>query len=176
MTKILLAVDGSPCSSAAIDALIARTRPADTDVCVLHVVEWPIGGPPYLSFGAGPDAIQGVLALREKALERGESLVREGVARLRTAGFSASGTVRQGDARSIIVEVAKTWPADLIVMGSHGRRGLDRIALGSVAESVLHRATCSVAIVRSNRRVAADGDQAISVGATPSGPSLVSPP
>lgn len=150
--KILLAIDGSPCSTAATDALIARTRPGDADVRVLHVVEWPIGGPPYLFFGAGPGSIQGILDLRDQALDVAAALVERVAAQLRSAGFTAGAVVKEGDARSAIVDAATTWKADLIVMGSHGHRGLDRLALGSVAESVMRRASCSVEIVRSRER------------------------
>jgi len=146
--RILLAIDASTYSEAATDELLAHVRPAETEVLVLHVAEWPLGGPPYLTFGVGAAAINGVLVLRDQALEAAHALVDRIATRLRTAGFAATGTVREGEARSTIVDAATSWHADLIIMGSHGRRGLDRVALGSVAESVLRRATCSVEIVR----------------------------
>lgn len=152
--RILLAIDTSACSQSAIDAVLAHFRPADVEIRVLHVAEWPLDGPPYLGFGVGGPAINGVLTLREHALTAGHTLVDRTVGRLRAAGFEATGDVLEGDARSSIVDVAAGWNADLIVMGSHGRRGLDRVALGSVAESVLRRATCSVEIVRSPRQAA----------------------
>jgi len=146
--RILLAVDGASCSAAAIDTVIAQAHPSDTEILVLHAVEWPFGGPPYLHFSVGPRATQGILRLRERALDAGEALVTQVATRLRLAGFCASSMVKEGDARSVIVNAATTWNADFIVMGTHGRRGLDRLALGSVAESVLRRAPCSVAVVR----------------------------
>jgi nucleotide-binding universal stress UspA family protein len=65
------------------------------------------------------------------------------------SGFNAKGTVEKGDAREIILANASEWPADLVVVGSHGRRNLKRLLLGSVAESVARHAPCSVEIVRS---------------------------
>jgi nucleotide-binding universal stress UspA family protein len=56
--------------------------------------------------------------------------------------------VMRGDAKSAILDDAKSWGADLIVMGSHGRRGLERFLVGSVSEAVLRHAHCSVEIVR----------------------------
>ena len=56
-----------------------------------------------------------------------------------------------GEPRSVILETAKEWGADLIVVGSHGRRGLDRFLLGSVSEAVAIHAPCSVRVVRANQ-------------------------
>jgi nucleotide-binding universal stress UspA family protein len=53
-----------------------------------------------------------------------------------------------GAAPKEIVELARTWPADLIVIGAHGRKGIDRILLGSVSAAVLEMAPCSVAVVK----------------------------
>jgi nucleotide-binding universal stress UspA family protein len=67
---------------------------------------------------------------------------------LRKAGFQSTGVVRTGEARQQIIDYATEWPADLIVLGSHGRRGLNRFLLGSVSEGVVRHAPCSVEIVR----------------------------
>ena len=56
--------------------------------------------------------------------------------------------MRDGDPRTVIVDEAKEWSADLIVMGSHGYTGLKRLLLGSVAHSVVSHAPCSVEVVR----------------------------
>ena len=56
--------------------------------------------------------------------------------------------VHDGDPRDVILEEARRLPADLIVMGTHGRRGFSRLVLGSVAEDVSRRATCPVLLVR----------------------------
>jgi nucleotide-binding universal stress UspA family protein len=67
------------------------------------------------------------------------------------AGLSVDTAVRQGDPRTLIVDEAKEWDADLIVMGSHGRTGLTRLLLGSVAQAVVAHAPCSVEVVRKRR-------------------------
>jgi len=73
----------------------------------------------------------------------------EGVAnKLRAAGFEASAAVEMGDIRERIIDSAGEWPSDVILLGSHGRRGMRRLLLGSVAESVVRHAPCSVEIVR----------------------------
>ena len=139
--KILLAVDDSKFSDAALQVVIAQIPPQSTEVLVLHVVE-PItlSPPPQMSAGYAPE-----LASRVKD---GRELVEREAQRLRAAGFKADGAVENGDIREKIIDAAAEWRADLIVMGSHGRRGLQRFLLGSVAEHVARHAQCSVEIVR----------------------------
>jgi nucleotide-binding universal stress UspA family protein len=67
---------------------------------------------------------------------------------LERASFVVETIVRQGDPRREIVEAAKDWDAELIVVGSHGRTGLQRLILGSVAEYVVRHAPCSVEVSR----------------------------
>ncbi len=67
---------------------------------------------------------------------------------LADAGFKVSTSVATGDAKAVIVEEAAEWKADLIVLGSHGRTGLERFLLGSVSEAIAHDTRCSVEIVR----------------------------
>jgi nucleotide-binding universal stress UspA family protein len=146
--KILLAVDGSECSNAAVDAVQRQTVREETEVRVLHVDEWPRDLPTALAFAEGPSAAREVLALHEHRREDAEALVARVAERLRAAGFQTTTIVETGDARDRIVDTAAEWHADLIVLGSHGRRGLDRFLLGSVSESVVRHAPCSVEIVR----------------------------
>ena len=67
---------------------------------------------------------------------------------LRRAGFKAQTRVEVGDAREGILDCAAEWGADLIIVGSHGQRGIQRFLLGSVSEFVARHAKCSVEIVR----------------------------
>jgi universal stress protein A len=73
-------------------------------------------------------------------------------ARLRAAGFSVETLFRLGDARIEILRAAEEWPADLIILGSHGRTGVSRWLLGSVAEHVVRHARCSVEVARLHER------------------------
>ncbi|MFN2407796.1 MAG: universal stress protein [Pyrinomonadaceae bacterium] len=73
---------------------------------------------------------------------------------LASVGLKASGEVLSGKPKEIILEDAKKWNADLIVVGSHGRRGFKRFLLGSVSEAVAMNAHCSVVVVRSTARTA----------------------
>ena len=139
--KILLAVDDSKFSDAALQVVIAQIPPQGTEVLVLHVVE-PItlSPPPQMSASYAPEL--------ESRVKDGRELVEREAQRLRAAGFKADGAVENGDIREKIIDAAAEWRADLIVMGSHGRRGLQRFLLGSVAEHVARHAQCSVEIAR----------------------------
>jgi nucleotide-binding universal stress UspA family protein len=80
----------------------------------------------------------------------GEELASRTAKRLQAAGFKIGTQVEEGDARQLILEWAKKWQPDLILLGSHGKRGLDRFLLGSVSEAVARHAPCSVEIVRAS--------------------------
>jgi nucleotide-binding universal stress UspA family protein len=67
---------------------------------------------------------------------------------LRTAGFQAHARVVEAEIRTGILDAATEWKADLIVLGSHGEKGLRQFFLGSVSESIARHAPCSVLIVR----------------------------
>jgi nucleotide-binding universal stress UspA family protein len=146
--KILLAIDESECSQAATRAVIAQFPRDRADVRVLNVDEWPNRLPTSLAFGEGPTAASDILDVREQRRRQGEEVVSRAAHQLQAAGFHASTAVREGDARHAILDDATEWGPDVIVLGSHGRTGLDRFVLGSVSESVMRHATCSVEVVR----------------------------
>jgi nucleotide-binding universal stress UspA family protein len=146
--KILLAVDGSACSEAAVRSLLLHFRPEHTEVRVLHAVEWLKDLPASYRFGEGPTYAQDILERRKASFEASDKLVARVADELRAAGFTTSIATPDADARHAIVDAATEWPADLIVIGSHGRTGLDRFLLGSVADSVMRHAPCSVEVIR----------------------------
>jgi nucleotide-binding universal stress UspA family protein len=146
--KILLPLDSASCSAAAVDAVVAQFRPADTHVRLLHVVEWPKDLPMHLRMAEGETGASDVLASRDAAYREGEELTVHAETRLRVAGFETSRAVAPGAPCDRILDAAREWEPDLIVVGSHGRRGIDRLLLGSVSEAVIRRAPCSVEVVR----------------------------
>jgi nucleotide-binding universal stress UspA family protein len=85
---------------------------------------------------------------RDAQLKPAEALVARMAALLRSKGFRVTTAVALGNVKSKILDAAETWPADLIVMGSHRRKGLERLFMGSLAEGVARHAQCSVEIVR----------------------------
>lgn len=139
--KILLATDGSKFSDAAARSVARQFRPQDAEVRVLSVVE-PISEtvPPQMSPHYYPE-LQDQVAEAKEMTERTAKMLAD-------AGFEVSTSVVTGDAKAVILEEAADWKADLIVLGSHGRTGLERFLLGSVSEAIARHTRCSVEIVR----------------------------
>jgi nucleotide-binding universal stress UspA family protein len=141
MMNILVGVDGSECSEVAIQEIV-RTQAKGTNVKILHVIE-PL--PAIESWAYAADYRSTLGAQRKEA----EAFVAQAAEILRNAGFVVTTAIEEGVAKSILVDTAFQWPADLVVLGSHGRKGLARFLLGSVSEGVVRHAPCSVLIVRS---------------------------
>jgi len=141
--KVLLAVDDSKYSEAATRSVLVQANPSDTHVRVVNVIDaLPNRLAETRAYYPGVEHEND--ALREPA----EALVEKTAALLRSRGFYATGTVEWGSPKARIIEAASKWNADLIVIGSHGRTGLERFLMGSLAEAVAHEAPCSVEIVR----------------------------
>jgi len=142
--KILLAIDGSEYSAEAAKAVAERPWPAGTAVRVLSAVE-PVAPPAAeLWYDAGGNLERA----RQEMTAQAEQLTAGVAETLRAGGLTAEPAVRHGEPRSVIVDEAREWGADLIVVGSHGYTGLTRWLLGSVAQSVVGHAPCSVEVVR----------------------------
>lgn len=128
--RVLLATDGSETSATAARAVAERPWPEGSEFRIVSVDE------PWL--------IQSSRLDTQEAITSAEQV-------LTAAGFKASGEVRSGNAKEVILEEAREWDADLIVVGSHGRRGFKRFLLGSISEAVAMNAHCSVVVVRSRK-------------------------
>jgi nucleotide-binding universal stress UspA family protein len=142
--RILLAIDDSNFSEAAIEAVIGQARPHGTEVRVLHVVE----SPPLLvarELGGYEPALENALEFQK---QHAEAVVAKAAELLRARGLKVTAALEMGDPKSRILDVAEEWRADLIVLGSHGRKGLNRFLMGSVSDAVARHACCSVEIVR----------------------------
>ena len=142
--KIVLAIDGSKFSEAAAQAVITQRRPDSTEIQVLHVVE-----PPSLLVAREMGGYDRALdAVWEQETKQAQALVTKVADELRSKGLKVTTTVEQGDPKSKIIDAASKWHADLIVVGSHGHKGLEHFLLGSVSDAVARHAGCSVEIVR----------------------------
>lgn len=142
--KILLAVDGSEYSADAVREVAERPWPTGTTVRVLSAVEAITPPAPELWYDAG-----GSLERARQEMRKSAEQLTAGVSeKLGASGLTAETSVRDGDPRAVIVDEAKDWGADLIVVGSHGYTGVKRWLLGSVAQSVVSHAPCSVEVVR----------------------------
>lgn len=143
--KVLIAVDGSEYSMNALDFLAERPWKDGDEFRILAVMETL-----PMEFGLGhlPETAQSYIdGMREEC----EKIVKDAEAKLSKSlpGHKIEPLVVSGIVVDQICDMAAEWPADLVVMGSHGRKGLERFLLGSVAEEVLKRAGCSVEIVKS---------------------------
>ena len=143
--KILLATDGSQYSDAAARSITSLYRPEGTQVLVTRVVEPLVfSNPPQMASGYAPEMS---LRLEAQLKEAKESIERTAEV-LRKAGFRVEERVIRNEIRAGILEAAEEFGANLIVIGSHGEKGLRRFLIGSVAEFVARHAPCSVLIVR----------------------------
>jgi len=143
--KILLPVDESACSAEAIHAVTERPWPAGTTIRVLSAVEsvgYPEMGPMMFDAGGAFEKLQ------QQRTKEASRLTKRVANTLAAHGLATETVVHDGDPRSVIVDEAEDWKADLIVLGSHGYSGLKRWLLGSVAQSVVSHAPCSVEVVR----------------------------
>jgi nucleotide-binding universal stress UspA family protein len=139
--KILIGMDDSQFSEDLIRSVVGQFRTENTEVLVLHVLQ-PVEpvAPPEMAQGYAPEL--------EDQKRPAHALVERAADELRTAGFKTHTAVEIGDVRESLLDAAEKWEADLVVLGSHGHRGIRSLLLGSVAESVARHAKCSVEIVR----------------------------
>jgi nucleotide-binding universal stress UspA family protein len=139
LEAILCPVDISEISRGALGYAIALAAEYAARLRVLEVVSHP-SLPPALA----PPAVAGLsLEMRKTLLEEIEQLVQPAVA----AGVPTDVRLEEGYVVAKILEEAGSFAADLIVMGTHGRTGFDRMVLGSVTEKVLRKAECPVLTV-----------------------------
>lgn len=143
--KILLAIDGSACSEAAVEEVATRSWPVGSHARIISVVEHH--GPLTSS------VLTHQREFEEQERQRASEVVERAAERIHPGGFSnghlkVTTEILEGTPKRIIVEEAEAWGADLIVVGSHGYRSWERMLLGSVSQAVAMHAECSVEIVR----------------------------
>ena len=151
--RVLLAIDGSTHSDAAVAEVAARPWPEGTDIRVLTVVH-----------ATAPLVLDPAFVLAAIHVEQTKEQLRHApdivaaakdqIVR-RSPGINVSTKILEGVPRELIVEEAREWDADLIVVGSHGYGRVKRLVLGSVAAAVVASAPCSVQVVRAKHAVEA---------------------
>lgn len=151
--RILLAVDGSICSDRAVAEVGSRPWPEGSQVKVVNAYEVPLPATPEgwvlpANYFEDLDAV-----MRHQA----QSIVQRAITTLKSnisENIGVEGDWLPGSPRSMILDEAKTWNADLIVVGSHGYRGWERFLLGSVSHSIVSEAPCSVEVVHCGSEMA----------------------
>ncbi|MFN4233018.1 MULTISPECIES: universal stress protein [Thermus] len=138
---ILMPTDGSPCSFQALEQGLSLAKALGARVHFLYVLENPAQ-----AIWIAPESVPYGLELLEDLKKAGEEAIAKALNLAQEKGVEATGEVKEGVPIPTIVEAAKGF--DLLVMGTHGRTGLDKLLLGSVTEGVLHRVGIPVLVVR----------------------------
>jgi nucleotide-binding universal stress UspA family protein len=139
---ILHASDFSPASRRAFDTALRLAKVDGATLILVHVLEPAV---PWVEVDyASPRAYKLIASARNAAAKRLDALVRKAKA----AGVRSVGRLVDGNPRDVILSAAKRLHADLVVVGTHGRTGLDKLLVGSVAERVVAMAPCPVLTVR----------------------------
>ena len=151
MTDVLLVpVDFSTCSLPLIDEAARLAKPLGAEIVLLHVADKPPGLPQGSL--VRPD---GVVVKVETALTKdSDTHLAPLVARVRAAGVPVRALTRMGPVVDTIARTVDEVGARMVVMGTHGRSGVARMVLGSIAEAVVRRATVPVVLVRRQHRAA----------------------
>ncbi|HTQ43496.1 MAG TPA: universal stress protein [Polyangiaceae bacterium] len=140
--KILVASDFSDTARVAADWATDFARALGAKLVVVHVFDMPVVGLPDAAFIVDAKTAARLSEQAQRGLDAE-------MARLRALGAEVeAGLLRQGDARDVIPKAAESEGAGLVVIGSHGRRGLSRALLGSVAESIVRSSSVPVVVVR----------------------------
>ncbi|MDM0083453.1 universal stress protein [Variovorax sp. J31P179] len=143
--RILVPVDGSPTSERGLDEAIRIAQLTHGQLRLLHVID-------ELSFALAMDAYAGYAGdWLDTLREQGRTLLEKCKATAQAAGVDADIALRDtfsGSVHEQVTTEAASWPADLIVLGTHGRRGVGRVVMGSSAENILRYATVPVLLVR----------------------------
>ncbi len=147
--KILLAIDGSPCSDAAIEEVKKRPWPPQSEVKIITAIETAMS----VGMGLEPWAIPPNYfeELHKSAKGAAKIVIGNAVQKLSETSdksLKISHEIIGGPPTQVIVEEAEAWGADLIVIGSRGLGVWNRLLLGSVSNGVVHHAKCSVEVVR----------------------------
>jgi len=141
--RILVPVDGSDTARRGLSEAIAIARALGASIRLVHVVtRLPLVSPAL----SGP-AVQDLL---DQLRSSGESILHDSLTAVRDAGIAVDSRLIEAlgaEAGECIIEQSASWPADLIVCGTHGRRGLRRMLMGSDAEYIVRHSTVPVLLV-----------------------------
>lgn len=152
--RILVPIDGSPTSDRGLDEAITLAKLGGGRLRLVHAVDeltYATGFETYAAYAA--DVIPAMKRAGEELLKRGKQRAEDQGVPVDTVLLESLG-VRLGD---LVIEHAQSWKADLIVIGTHGRRGVRRLLLGSDAEQILRQSPVPVLLVRG---VAVNADNA----------------
>ncbi len=145
--RILVPIDGSPTSNLGLNEAIKLAKDQGAKLRLFHSVDEyvAVSNPDGMGFSNTEGLIECLRQGGKKIIEKAEALAKRN-------GLTPESVMREsfgGPAATLIVQQAKKWKADLIVLGTHGRRGVRRLVMGSDAEQVLRTTPVPVLLVRS---------------------------
>ena len=145
VTRLLIGVDHSKDSNAAVDVVLNRHWPEGTQVRLLAIVDTVMEVNPDPS---RPGVMKWIEVSDEENWDQVRQIFEPLAEKLRSAGLDTAVMIRRGKPADEIVDEAESWGADCIFVGAKGVRGIERLLLGSVSSAVSARADCSVEVVR----------------------------
>ena len=154
MMRILLAIDGSNCSNAAVREVARRPWPDGSKLKVITVMEvTPIPALPTLEIDNYRNDLS--QALEQAARDRARAIIDSAVAAIQEGegrDLTITAKILNGSPKHLILDEAERWEATLIVVGAHDYQNAERTLFGSVSQTVALNAKCSVEIVRQPKR------------------------
>lgn len=142
--RILIGVDDSPHSRAAVDFVKRMPWGSQTKVIVVSVARPVVAAYAEIPMSAAVPFVE----MTESVVQAHQEIAAKCEDTLKSASFATEAKVIEGDPRTALVEAARDQRADLVVVGSHGRSGIAKLILGSVASHVVTHAPCSVLVVK----------------------------
>ena len=143
-TRILVPVDGSPTSDRGLEEAVKLARLTGARLRLIHVID-------LFTYATGMDGFTMTADLLLVLRESGEKMLKACKARVEAAGVPVETALLESLAGRVcdqVVAEAKNWEAELIVIGTHGRRGVGRVFMGSDAEQIVRLAASPVLLVR----------------------------
>jgi len=145
--RIFVAIDNSSTSKKALDEAINLAKALGAELCIGTAVDEG----PIAQHGLGLGTYIDIQKVEQEMRDAANALIDQAAATAEAAGYKPYRTLMESEKKRVaemILEAATRWDADLIVLGTHGRRGFERFLMGSVAENLVRIATTSLLLVR----------------------------
>ena len=144
--RILVPMDFSECSRRGLRYAVAMAERFGSEIVLVHAIEAPLNLPPQTLVRLDPEGP--AMPIMDYVREAADRRLNAMLAELSLASIPAQGVISVGDVRDVVLENAKTHNVDMIVMGTHGRKGLRHLLIGSVAEDIVRRSEVPVLTTR----------------------------
>lgn len=145
--RIFVAIDNSSTAQKALDEAIQLASKLGAGICIGTALDEA----PVTQHGMGLGSYIDVDKVKQEMRDTGNALLDKAAVQAKAAGCDPYRILIESDEKRLsdmIIEAAAQWNADLIVMGTHGRRGFERLLVGSVAEHMIRTATTTLLLVR----------------------------